>query len=48
MIIESLWLIAGMLMLFSATIFALILEHSYKLRMEALEDNTKAVYRGEI
>lgn len=43
-----LWLAAGLLMMFGGIIFAIILEHSYKVRMEAIEDNTRAVYRGEI
>jgi hypothetical protein len=43
-----LWLAAGVGMIVLAAIFAIILEHSYKLRMEAIEDNTRAVYRGEI
>lgn len=43
-----LWLAAGFSLIILAALFYVILEHSYKVRMEAIEDNTRAVYRGEI
>jgi heme exporter protein D len=43
-----LWLAAGVGLIVLAALFYVILEHSYKVRMEAIEDNTRAVYRGEI